>query len=63
MMKTLNMQEVGSVFGGISDDIAWGASVGVSAALIGVAIAAAGPITMGAVLGYYTASFISKRYL
>jgi hypothetical protein len=63
MMKTLNMQEVGSVFGGISDDIAWGASVGVSAALIGVAIVTAGPITMGAVLGYYMASFISKRYL
>lgn len=62
-MKELNIQEISEISGGISDDAGWTASIGVSAALIGVAIATTGPIAMVAVLGSYAASYISTRYL
>ncbi|MDC8831696.1 bacteriocin [Alteromonas gilva] len=61
-MQELTTQELETVSGGVSDDTAWSASIGVSAALIGVAIVTTGPIAMAAVLGSYAASYLSTRY-
>ena len=61
-MQELTLHDLEAVSGGISDDAGWGASIGVSAALIGVAIVTTGPIAMTAVLGSYAASFISTYY-
>ncbi|MEG3765877.1 hypothetical protein [Alteromonas sp. 14N.309.X.WAT.G.H12] len=57
-MKKLNLPEIRGVHGGISDDAAWSASIGLSAALIGVAM-----VATGAVLGSYAASYMSTMYL
>lgn len=62
-MYELSIDDINEVSGGISDDTAWAASIGVSPALVGIAIAATGPIALGDVLGSYAATFISTRFV
>ncbi|AXR07439.1 hypothetical protein [Salinimonas sediminis] len=63
-MQELTITELDHISGAaLSREASWTASIGVSAALIGVAVVATGPLAIAAIAGSYAASYVSTLYV